>query len=234
MKRNPLLFIPAFLTLIVIGAVLYTAFWSAGFSRAQTTPQATPQTHNPDLVTTLPGHLPRASFAGGCFWCVESEFRPLRGVVFTRVGYAGGETENPRYQDIITGMTGHAETVEIYYDPQKIRYQALVDHFLRNAHDPTTLNRQWVDEGTQYRSMIFYHDAAQEKIARATIKRINAEKIYPRPIVTELVPAGLFWPAEEEHQQYYQKYEQEKGTPHIREVLKGELKKKKAAEARSP
>lgn len=182
---------------------------------------------NPDLVSAMPENLPKATFAGGCFWCLESEFRNRQGVVFTRSGYTGGTTENPTYEQVTTGKTGHAEAVEIYYDPDKTNYQALLDHFLRSAHDPTTLNRQWVDEGTQYRSAIFYHDDMQKKAAEDTIARIAAERIYKNPVVTEIMPAEAFWPAEDYHQQYYEKYEQEKGSPHLRVILKGEMKKKK-------
>lgn len=131
---------------------------------------------------------------------------------------------------VTTGRTGHAETIEIYYNPEKTSYQELVDHFLRRAHDPTTLNQQWVDKGTQYRSAIFYHDEDQKKIAEETIERVDAEKIYKGRIVTEVLPAPIFWEAEEYHQQYYETYEKEKGQPHLRVILKGELKKKKAAE----
>jgi peptide-methionine (S)-S-oxide reductase len=182
---------------------------------------------NPDLVTIMPENLPKATFAGGCFWCLESEFRNLPGVVFVRSGYTGGTTENPTYEQVTTGRTGHAEANEIYYDPAKTTYQALLDHFLRRAHDPTTVNRQWVDEGTQYRSAIFYHDAEQKKQAEDTIARIDAEKIYKTPIVTQLAPAATFWPAEDYHQQYYEKYEKRTGSPHLRVILKDELKKKK-------
>ena len=182
---------------------------------------------NPDLVTTMPQNLPKATFAGGCFWCLESEFRNRPGVVFTRSGYTGGTVDHPTYEMVTTGKTGHAEANEIYYDPLKTTYQDLLDHFLRRAHDPTTLNRQWVDEGTQYRSAIFYHDEDQKKQALETIAHINAEKIYKSPIVTEVLPATTFWPAEEYHQQYYEKYEKTSGMPHLRVILKDELKKKK-------
>ena len=147
--------------------------------------------------------------------------------MFTRSGYTGGTADNPTYEMVTTGKTGHAEANEIYYDPSKTTYQDLLDHFLRRAHDPTTLNRQWVDEGTQYRSAIFYHDEDQKKQALETIARINAEKIYKSPIVTEVLPATTFWPAEEYHQQYYEKYEKTSGMPHLRVILKDELKKKK-------
>jgi peptide-methionine (S)-S-oxide reductase len=216
MKRS------GFLALVALLAVL-----AAGFSLFPHHSGATSIPTNPDLVTTMPENLPKATFAGGCFWCLESEFRNKPGVVYTRVGYAGGTLENPTYQDITTGKTGHAEAVEIYYDPAKTDYPTLLDHFLRNAHDPTTLNRQWVDKGTQYRSAIFYHDETQRNQAEAAIKKIDAEKIYKNKIVTELAPAPTFWVAEDYHQQYYEAYEREKGQPHIRVVLKEQLKKKK-------
>lgn len=217
MKRTP------FYALLVIAALLIFT----GLSRAG---DITSIPSNPDLVTAMPENLPKATFAGGCFWCLESEFRDRPGVVYTRVGYAGGSVENPTYEMITTGKTGHAETIEIYYNPEKTSYQDLVDHFLRRAHDPTTLNQQWVDKGTQYRSAIFYHDAEQKKIAEETIDRIDAEKIYKGRIVTEVTPAPVFWEAEDYHQRYYETYEKEKGQPHLRVILKGELKKKKALE----
>lgn len=178
----------------------------------------------------LPVGAPYASFAGGCFWCMESEFRRLEGVLFTRSGYEGGSLENPSYEDITTGKTGHAETVEIYYDPQIITYRELVDHFLRRAHDPTTLNRQGVDEGTQYRSAIFYHDDAQKKDAEAAIAAATADKAWKDPIVTKLEPHGKFWPGEEYHQQYYEKYEAKTGAPHIRAYYKMKKWEKQAEE----
>lgn len=179
---------------------------------------------NPNLVETMPEDKPKATFAGGCFWCLESEFRNRPGVLYTRVGYSGGTLENPTYRDITTGRTGHAEAVEIYYDPTLTDYAALLDHFLRRAHNPTTLNRQGVDEGPQYRSVIFTHDAAQDRLAREAIHRIDGEGVHKNPIVTEIAPALHFWPAEEEHQQYYEKYERMTGQPHIRVILKNKSK----------
>lgn len=217
MKSIPLRFLTLYLLVFL---ALIPAF--PGSAKAE--PSSLPD--NPDLVTVMPENLPKATFAGGCFWCLESEFRNKPGVVFTRSGYTGGTSENPTYEQVTTGKTGHAEAVEIYYDPEKTNYQALLDHFLRRAHDPTTLNRQWVDEGTQYRSAIFYHDEAQKTAAEDTIARINTEKIYKNPIVTQVLPAAPFWPAEDYHQQYYEKYEREKGSPHLRVILKDELKKK--------
>jgi peptide-methionine (S)-S-oxide reductase len=177
-----------------------------------------------DVAETIksekPDNLPIATLAGGCFWCLESEFRALEGVVFTISGYSGGDLENPTYQDITTGKTGHAEVTDIYYDPEIITYRELVDYFLRKAHDPTQLNRQGVDKGTQYRSAIFYHNEEQKKIAEDAIAAAEAEKVWKDPIVTTLEPLDTFWPAEDYHQQYYEKYEQANGRPHIRVLLK--------------
>jgi peptide-methionine (S)-S-oxide reductase len=229
MKRSRFLLLlaplPFFLAFFAVLAILSGPFSVMGRAGDTT---SIPQ--NPDLAAAMPENLPKASFAGGCFWCLESEFRDRLGVVYTRVGYAGGTTENPTYDSVSKGKTGHAEVIEIYYDPAKTDYAALVDHFLRNAHDPTTLNKQWVDEGTQYRSIIFYHDPEQQNIAQSIIEKIDAEKIYKARIVTELIPAEKFWLAEGYHQQYYETYEKEKGSPHLRVILKSELKKKKEQE----
>ena len=172
------------------------------------------------IKTTQPDNLPIATLAGGCFWCLESEFRALEGVVYTVSGYSGGKTENPTYDDITTGKTGHAEVTDIYYDPDKITYRELLDYFLTKAHDPTQLNRQGVDKGTQYRSAIFYHDEEQKEIAEQAIAETNKAGVWKDPIVTTLEPLSKFWPAESYHQQYYEKYEEAHGRPHIRVLLK--------------
>lgn len=172
------------------------------------------------IKTEKPDNYPIATLAGGCFWCLESEFRALNGVVFNISGYTGGALDNPTYQDITTGKTGHAEATDIYYDPAIITYRELVDYFLRKAHDPTQLNRQGVDKGTQYRSAIFYHDAEQKKIAEEAIAAAEADKVWKDKIVTTLEPLADFWPAEDYHQQYYEKYEQANGRPHIRVLMK--------------
>ena len=161
-----------------------------------------------------------ATFAGGCFWCIESEFRALDGVLYTRSGYTGGELVNPTYRDITTGKTGHAEAVEVTYDSSIITYRQLAEFFLMKAHDPTQLNRQGVDVGPQYRSAFFYHDEAQKKIAEDTIDHVTMNKLYKDKIVTELNPAVTFYEAEEYHQQYYEKYEEKNGVPHLRVMLK--------------
>jgi peptide-methionine (S)-S-oxide reductase len=143
-----------------------------------------------------------ATLAGGCFWGVEELVRKLPGVVDTTVGYAGGTLDNPRYTDVKTGRTGHAESLQIEFDPSKISYDEILDFFFR-LHDPTTANRQGNDIGTQYRSAIFYHDDAQRDAAQRAIER--AQPKWPRPIVTEVVPFTNFYPAEEFHQDYLQR-----------------------------
>ena len=176
------------------------------------------------IKTEKPDNLPIATLAGGCFWCLESEFRAFDGVVFTISGYTGGDLDNPTYRDITTGKTGHAEVTDIYYDPEKITYRELLDYFLTKSHDPTQLNRQGVDVGTQYRSAIFYHDKEQKKIAEEAIKATDDAKVWKDKVVTTIEPLSNFWPAEDHHQQYYEKYEQENGRPHIRVLLKNKNK----------
>jgi len=146
----------------------------------------------------------KATFAAGCFWGVEEAFRHLKGVTSTTVGYTGGAKENPSYKDVCTGTTGHAEAVEVEFDPAQVSYRELVAAFFQN-HNPTTLNRQGPDVGAQYRSAIFYHDAEQEAEARESIAALEKSGIFKRPIVTQVVPAGPFYRAEEYHQQYLAK-----------------------------
>jgi peptide-methionine (S)-S-oxide reductase len=148
--------------------------------------------------------MPKATFAAGCFWGVEEAFRQLPGVVSTQVGYAGGATERPTYQDVCTDRTGHAEVVEVEYDPERVSYEQLLDVFW-SAHDPTQLNRQGPDVGTQYRSAIFFHTPEQEAAARQSKESLGQSGRYRRPVVTAIVPAMTFWPAEDYHQQYLAK-----------------------------
>jgi methionine-S-sulfoxide reductase len=143
-----------------------------------------------------------ATLAGGCFWGVEELVRKLPGVTDTTVGYAGGTLDKPRYEDVKTGRTGHAESLQIVFDPSKITFDEILDFFFR-LHDPTTANRQGNDVGTQYRSAIFYHDEAQRDAAERAIQR--AQPKWPRPIVTEVVPFTNFYPAEDYHQDYLQR-----------------------------
>jgi peptide-methionine (S)-S-oxide reductase len=143
-----------------------------------------------------------ATFAAGCFWCVEAVFQDVRGVERVVSGYTGGKKDNPTYEEVCTGMTGHAEALQITFDPKVITYEALLDIFW-HTHDPTTPNRQGPDVGTQYRSAIFYHDSAQQQAALESKRRIEEEKVWPLPIVTELVPFTKFYAAEGYHQNYF-------------------------------
>jgi methionine-S-sulfoxide reductase len=145
-----------------------------------------------------------ATLAGGCFWGVEELFRQLPGVLDTTVGYTGGTLENPRYENVKTGRSGHAESLQIVFDPSKISYQAILEYFFR-LHDPTTANRQGNDVGSQYRSAIFYHSDEQKKIAESVKASIEASGKWKRPIVTEIVAATPFYSAEEYHQDYLRK-----------------------------
>jgi len=147
----------------------------------------------------------RATFGAGCFWGVEVAFRQVEGVVATAAGYEGGSYQNPSYQDVCTGHTGHAEVVEITYDPARTSYDDLLNVFWTH-HDPTTLNRQGPDHGTQYRSAIFYHDEAQRVAAEASKERWNRSGRFRGPIVTEITPASTFYRAEEYHQRYLEKH----------------------------
>lgn len=143
-----------------------------------------------------------ATFAGGCFWCVESDFDKVDGVISTTSGYTGGHTANPTYEQVSHGGTGHAETVEIVYDPAKVSYKKLLDVFWHNI-DPLAKDRQFCDHGDQYRSAIFYHDEEQRALAEAS--KAAVEKRFKQPVATQIVPAGPFYKAEEYHQDYYMK-----------------------------
>jgi len=148
--------------------------------------------------------MAKATFAAGCFWGVEATFRQISGVTATRVGYIGGEMRNPTYRDVCTDTTGHAEAVEVDYDPAKVSYEDLLNVFWEN-HDPTQLNRQGPDFGKQYRSAIFYHSPEQEQAAKASKEQLQKSGRFTRPIVTQIVPAVTFYEAEDYHQQYLEK-----------------------------
>ena len=148
--------------------------------------------------------MKKATFGAGCFWGVEEAFRRIDGVTGTAVGYLGGSLENPTYEDVCTGRTGHAEVVQVEYDPSRVSFERLLDEFWE-SHDPTTLNRQGPDIGTQYRSAIFFHDEEQEAAASASRERLDASGKFRRPIVTEITRATPFYRAEEYHQQYLAK-----------------------------
>lgn len=148
--------------------------------------------------------MAKAYFAAGCFWGVEDTFRGVQGVTATRVGYSGGRKEHPSYEEVCTGRTGHAETVEVEYDPQRVGYDDLLEVFW-NCHDPTEVNRQGPDVGTQYRTAVFYVDEAQKQGAEASKARQERAGRFDRPVATEITAFSEFWPAEDYHQQYVEK-----------------------------
>lgn len=166
-------------------------------------------------------HMEKATFGAGCFWCVEAIFERLDGVSSVVAGYAGGTKRNPTYEEVCTGETGHAEVAQITFDPAKISYERLLEVFWE-AHDPTTLNRQGADVGTQYRSVIFYHDANQKAAAEKSLAA--AQKQFDSPIVTEIEPLKEFFPAENYHQDYYKNHT---NAPYCVFVIKPKLKKLK-------
>ncbi len=188
------------------------------------------------FLTGMSGHPPeqtkeaslkRATFAAGCFWGVEKIFAKIPGVVSPRVGYAGGSTKEPTYEEVCAGRTGHAEALELEYDSSKVSYGELLITFWE-WHDPTTLNRQGPDVGTQYRSAIYTHDEEQAKLARLSKQLLEETKVYPSPITTEITPAGAFYTAEEYHQKYLQKNPFGYCSHHlqskrVREALKGKI-----------
>jgi peptide-methionine (S)-S-oxide reductase len=155
--------------------------------------------------------MEKATFGAGCFWGIEAAFRQVPGVKSTAVGYMGGTLKNPTYQDVCSSRTGHAEVVQVEFDPAQVPYEQLLNVFWEN-HDPTTLNRQGPDMGPQYRSAIFFHTPEQESAARASADAIGRSGRYKKPVVTEITPAPEFWRAEEYHQQYLEK----RGVSHCR------------------
>jgi peptide-methionine (S)-S-oxide reductase len=168
--------------------------------------------------------LAKATLAGGCFWCTEAVYAELKGVTAVTSGYIGGQVPNPTYNDVCTGQTGHAEAIEIEYDPSIVPFEKLLEVFFA-THDPTTLNRQGADVGTQYRSGIFYHDDEQKRVAEEVIMKLNQARVFPGPIVTEVTKATVFYPAEDYHQDYfaknpYQPYCQAAAAPKVEKVRK--------------
>ncbi|TBW29068.1 peptide-methionine (S)-S-oxide reductase MsrA [Gramella sp. KN1008] len=152
--------------------------------------------------------LQKATLAGGCFWCTEAVFQRLEGVENVRSGFTGGEIKNPPYREVVSGRTGHAEAIEMFFDPSKISYREILLVFFA-THDPTTLNRQQNDVGTQYRSAIFYHNEKQKGIAEEVIELLREEKAFQDPIVTEVTQASTFYEAEQEHQDFYNQHRQQ-------------------------
>jgi peptide-methionine (S)-S-oxide reductase len=165
--------------------------------------------------------LEQATFGAGCFWCVEAIIERLEGVVDVRSGYTGGKIENPTYDDVCSGKTGHVEVVQVDYNPQIIGFKQLLDIFWK-SHDPTTLNRQGGDTGTQYRSAVFYHSDKQRVIAEKSKKKADRSNLYEHPIVTEITRLAIFYPAEEYHQDYYR---QNSNAPYCQVAIQPKLKK---------
>jgi peptide-methionine (S)-S-oxide reductase len=162
-----------------------------------------------------------ATLAGGCFWCLEAVYKELRGVERVVSGYAGGHVERPNYRDVCDGTTGHAEVVQITFDPSLVSYKELLEVFF-TIHDPTTLNRQGADVGTQYRSAVFYHSPEQREMAEQTIAEMEAARVWDSPIVTEVAPLTKFYPAEDYHQDYFEK---NPSQPYCRAVVEPKVSK---------
>jgi len=179
--------------------------------------------NNKTTMSTAPsGKTDTATLANGCFWCTEAIFEELDGVISAVSGYAGGKTENPTYKEVCTGETGHAECLQIVYDPQKISFDELLEVFWE-THDPTTLNRQGNDVGTQYRSGIFYHNEEQRQKAEKYKAELNKSGAFDKPVVTEITPFTKFYPAEDYHQQYFEQNENQ--NPYCRIVIRPKLDK---------
>lgn len=191
----------------VVGAIIMS-MQGAGFTHGEEAPR--PQA--------------KATFAGGCFWCTEAVYAELKGVKSVTSGYIGGQVPNPTYKDVCTGLTGHAEAIEIEYDPQVVSFAKLLEVFFA-THDPTTLNRQGADVGTQYRSGVFYHDDEQKRVAEEVIQKLDEARVFPAKIVTEVTKATTFYPAEDYHQDYFannpfQPYCQAVAAPKVAKVRK--------------
>ncbi len=169
----------------------------------------------------VPSATDTATFGNGCFWCTEAIFQDLTGVRKVTSGYSGGTVKNPSYKEVCTGRTGHAECLQIVYDPSVISYDALLEVFWK-THDPTTLNRQGNDIGTQYRSVIFYHDENQRELAERYKRELNGSGAWPDPVVTEIVPFTVFYPAEDYHQEYFNLHGEE---PYCRLVIAPKVEK---------
>ncbi len=211
-------------TVMVISAVL-----SLADGRTEKTDEpAKPTTTGAEKMSD--GNTRLATFGGGCFWCVEAVFQLIDGVESAVSGYGGGETDNPTYEQVCSGRSGHAEIVQITFDPAKASYIELLDAFF-SSHDPTTLNRQGNDKGTQYRSVIYYHDDGQKAAAATKVRELEADGVFDDPIVTEISPAGEFYSAEKYHQDYYALNPRQ---PYCQLVVRPKVEKfkKKLAEAK--
>lgn len=206
---------------IALLAVIFAGCGSAPARRTATANISQTTDTKPDMPNQHDPKLEVATLGAGCFWCVEAVFQRLQGVHHVESGYMGGHKENPTYREVCNGNTGHAEVLQVHFDPQVISYQDILYFFWR-THDPTTLNRQGNDVGTQYRSAIFYHSPEQKTIAEASKAEAGQSGLWPRPIVTEITPAAKFYPAEDYHQNYYN---QNGDQPYCRAVINPKVDK---------
>ncbi len=189
----------------LIGCSLVAGFLAGIETRSHAqTRQPSPTAEPAPAPTAAPVPLETATFGAGCFWCSEAVFQRLKGIHSVVSGYSGGHVKNPTYQQVSSGWTGHAEVIQLTFDPSQISYAQLLEVFWK-THDPTTLNRQGPDFGTQYRSVIFYHSPQQKQVAEETIAELNQAGIWKNPIVTQVVPVGSFFVAEDYHQSYFKK-----------------------------
>lgn len=189
---------------LVLAAAVAGVVGVAGAALARAGGPGTDRSPEPAAAPAPQARTAKATFAGGCFWCMEPPFDTVPGVISTTSGYTGGTKKHPTYEEVSAGGTGHAESVEVLYDPAKVTYEHLLDIFWHNV-DPLTADRQFCDVGHQYRTAIFYHDEEQHRLADSTKAALEKSGRFKQPIVTEIVPAGPFWPAEEYHQDYYRK-----------------------------
>ncbi len=208
----------------IFTAILFTSFALTSCAQNKSNLKETDKVQN-KLAVAVNSNLDTATFANGCFWCTEAIFQQLEGVTAVRSGYTGGNVANPTYKEVCTGNTGHAEALEIFYDPKKITYDELLEVFWK-THDPTTLNRQGNDVGTQYRSVVYYHNQAQKELADKYKKALDESGAFENPIVTTVEPSEEFYVAEDYHQDYYN----ENGTnPYCQFVIRPKLDKFKKA-----
>ncbi len=204
---------------------VFVALFAVHFFPGEAKPEGNFPVPDPEEVDANalahPNDLEIATFGSGCFWCTEAVFQQLKGVQKVVSGYSGGTVENPTYKEICSGTTGHAEVIQVTFDPKMISYTDLLEVFWR-THDPTTQNRQENDVGTQYRSVIFYHSERQRQLAERYRQKIDAARIFSKPLVTEIVPFSTFYPAEDYHQNYYLNHPQQ---PYCRSMIGPKLEK---------
>jgi peptide-methionine (S)-S-oxide reductase len=206
----------------LVSLIIMTALFSCAQRSPSTTHLLMDNTTTMTNDISTPTNLDTATFANGCFWCTEAVFQELEGVVSAVSGYSGGKIENPTYKQVCTGETGHAESLQIVFDPSKISFDELLKVFWE-THDPTTLNRQGADVGTQYRSAVFYHNEEQKQLAEKYKAALDKSGAFDKPIVTEITPAGKFYAAEDYHQQYFEN--NENSNPYCRIVIRPKLEK---------